>query len=148
MKNLQYKITIAATPQKVWDTMTGKETYKEWTATAWPGSDFIGEWEQGENLKFVGNTDGAGTLATVTTFEPYKKILISHIALLQAGSVEDTESEWAQKWVGSTEAYSFAENNGTTNLTIDMQIYPDWADMLDETWPKALASLKEICETK
>lgn len=146
MKDLQYKINIAATPQKVWDTMTGKETYKEWTATAWPGSDFKGEWKQGENLQFIGNEDGAGTLATVTTFDPYKKILLAHIALLLAGGVEDKESEWAQKWVGSTEAYIFAENNGTTELTIDMQIYPEWADMFNESWPKALNRLKEICE--
>ena len=147
MKNLKYNITINASPQKVWDTMIGQETYKQWTATAWPGSDFKGEWKQGENLKFVGNEDGAGTLASVTTLDPYEKILLTHIALLQAGSVEDTESEWAKKWVGSKEAYSFAENKGTTNLTIDMQIYPDWADMFDESWPTALARLKEICET-
>ena len=94
---------------------------------------------------FIG-PEGSGTLATVTTFDPYNKILLTHIALLQPGSVEDRESEWAKKWVNSLEQYSFAENNGTTDLTIDMKIYDEWEDMFNNDWPKALARLKQICE--
>lgn len=146
MKNLTYNINIAASPQKVWDTMIGHETYKDWTNAAWPGSTFKGEWKEGENLYFIGHDDGGGTLATVTTFDPYNKILLTHIALLQPGSIADTESEWAKKWVGSLEQYSFAENNGTTDLTIDMKIYDEWEDMFNNDWPKALARLKQICE--
>ncbi|WP_159800303.1 SRPBCC domain-containing protein [Flavobacterium sp. MK4S-17] len=145
MKNLKYTISIAASPKKVWDTMTGKETYKDWTNAAWPGSDFKGEWKQGENLKFTGN-DGSGTLATVTIFDPYSKILLTHIALLQPGSIEDTESEWAKKWTGSLECYNFTEKGGTTELTIDMKVNEDWEAMFNEDWPKALARLKQICE--
>ncbi len=145
MKDLQFKTNIAATPQKVWEIMIGKETYKDWTNAAWPGSDFEGAWEKGQSIKFMG-PDGSGTLANVTTFEPYKKILLTHIAMLQKGGVEDRDSEWAQKWVGSLEGYNFAENNGTTDLTIDMHFYEEWADMFNNDWPKALARLKEICE--
>ena len=145
MKDLTYNINITASPKKVWDTMIGHETYKAWTNAAWPGSDFKGEWEQGKNLHFAGE-DGSGTSATVTTFDPYNKILLTHIALLQPGSVEDRESEWAKKWVGSLEQYSFAEKNGTTDLTIDMKIYDEWEDMFNNDWPKALARLKQICE--
>jgi hypothetical protein len=125
--------------------MIGHETYKDWTNAAWPGSDYKGEWKQGENIRFAGE-DGTGTLATVNTFEPYTKILLTHIALLQPGSIEDTESEWAKKWVGSLEGYTFAEKDGITELTIDMKIYEDWEDMFNNDWPIALARLKEICE--
>ena len=98
MKNLHYTIRIAAPVQKVWNTLTGRETYKDWTNAAWPGSDFKGEWKQGENLHFIGE-DGNGTLANVTTFDPYNDILLSHTALLQPGGVADRESEWAKKWL-------------------------------------------------
>ncbi|NDI99435.1 SRPBCC domain-containing protein [Flavobacterium sp. LaA7.5] len=145
MKNITYTISIVASPQKVWNTMTGQETYKDWTNAAWPGSDFKGEWKQGENLRFVGQ-DGSGTLATVTTFDPYNKILLTHIAMLQPGSIEDTESEWAKNWIGSLESYSFAEKNGSTELTIDMKIHEKWEEMFNKDWPKALARLKQICE--
>lgn len=145
MKNLTYNISIAASPQKVWDTMTGQQTYKEWTNAAWPGSDFKGDWKQGENIHFAGQ-DGTGTLATVTTADHYSKILLTHIALLQPGSVEDTESEWAKKWIGSTEGYTFTDKNGTTELTIDMYVFEEWEDMFNKDWPVALESLKELCE--
>lgn len=145
MKNVTYNISIAASPKMVWDTMIGVETYKEWTNAAWPGSDFKGEWKQGENLHFSG-PDGSGTLATVTTFDPYNKILLTHIAMLQPGSVEDRTSEWAKKWVGSLESYSLAENNGATKLTVDMSIPADWEEMFNNDWPIALDRLKQICE--
>ncbi|RZJ70667.1 MAG: SRPBCC domain-containing protein [Flavobacterium sp.] len=145
MKNLTYNISIAATPKKVWDIMTGQETYKEWTNTAWPGSDFKGEWKQGENLHFSG-PDGSGTLASVTTFDRYNKIVLTHIAMLQPGGIEDRASEWAKKWINSIESYSFTEDDRATKLTIDMKIYPDWEDMFNNDWPKALARLKQICE--
>ena len=145
MKNLKYTTSIAASPQKVWDTMTGHKTYKDWTNAAWPGSDFKGQWKQGESLHFTGE-DGSGTLATVTIFEPYNTILLTHTALLQPGGVTDTESEWAKKWIGSTEGYSFTENNGTTELTVDMRINEEWEAMFNKDWPKALARLKQICE--
>ncbi|KGO93262.1 SRPBCC family protein [Flavobacterium subsaxonicum] len=145
MKNLSYNISIAASPQKVWDTMIGQETYKIWTDAAWPGSDFKGEWKQGENLHFVGQ-DGSGTLATVNTFDRYNKIVLLHIAMLKPGSVVDTESEWAKKWIGSVEEYAFSAKDGITELTVNMKIYEDWEAMFNESWPIALARLKQICE--
>ena len=66
---------------------------------------------------------------------------------MQPGGVTDTESEWAKKWIGSTEGYSFTENNGITELTVDMHINEEWEAMFNKDWPKALARLKQICES-
>lgn len=145
MKNVSYNISIKAGVQKVWGTMTNPETYREWTNAAWPGSDFKGEWKQGENIYFAGE-DGSGTLATVTIFEPYNKIALTHVALLQPGSIEDTKSEWAKKWTGTIEQYNFSEKDGMTVLTVIMKIYDEWEAMFNKDWPIALARLKEICE--
>ncbi len=60
--------------------------------------------------------------------------------------MEDRDSEWAQKWINSLEGYNFAENSGTTDLTIEMKIYDEWEEMFNNDWPKALARLKQICE--
>ncbi len=125
--------------------MIGQETYKDWTNAAWPGSDFKGEWEEGKNLHFAGES-GGGTLATVTTLDLYNEIVLTHIALLQPGGIEDTESEWAKKWIGSIERYNFKEKNGTTKLTVTLQIYKEWEEMFNKDWPIALAALKQICE--
>ena len=38
------------------------------------------------------------------------------------------------------------EQDGETDLTVEMIINPDWQKMLNEGWPNALKKLKEICE--
>lgn len=145
MKTLTFQTTINAQKQKVWDTMIGSDTYKEWTGAAWPTSYFEGEWKTGSNLRFMGQ-GGSGTLATITSMEPYKHISAEHIAVLLPGGVEDKESEMACGWIGSIERYDFKEQNGATELTVRMTTGPDWEQMFNNDWPKALAKLKEICE--
>lgn len=71
MKKLEFKTTIAASRQKVWDTMLDPQTYKEWTGVSWPGSYFEGKWAEGENLQFI-SPDGSGTLAKLAEHRPYE----------------------------------------------------------------------------
>ncbi|CAN5452749.1 hypothetical protein BH09BAC3_BH09BAC3_14820 [soil metagenome] len=144
-KKLEYKINIAANKQKVWDTMLAPTTYKEWVNSAWPGSFFEGEWKEGNNLRFI-TADGSGTLATLLEHKPYEYSFAKHIAILNAGGIEDRDSELAKGWIGITEAYTFTEKNGATELKVEINTNPDWAKMFDDGWPTALSKLKEICE--
>ena len=120
-------------------------TYKKWTNAAWPGSDYVGEWQQGENIRFVG-ANGSGTLANLTAVEPYKHAKAIHNAVLLEDGTEDRDSEMAKSWVGSIEEYTFSEKNGVTDLSVSMTIYPEWEKMFSDDWPKALAALKDLCE--
>jgi uncharacterized protein YndB with AHSA1/START domain len=145
MKNLTFSAKISAPVKKVWDTMLSQDTYQKWTAAAWPGSMYVGTWQQGENVRFVG-ANGGGTLANLIAVEPYKHIKAIHNAILLEGGIEDRDSEWAKKWVGSIEEYTFSEKNGVTELLVSMTIYPEWEKMFNNDWPKALAALKDLCE--
>jgi len=145
MKKLESKIEIAAPAQKVWDTMTGPETYKEWVNVAWPGSYYKGTWQQGENIKFL-SPRNEGTLATLVECKPGEYVLAEHIAVLRSDGTEDRDSKEAKSWIGTTEAYTFREKNGRTELKTEMNVEPEWEPMLGDGWPKALAKLKEICE--
>lgn len=145
MKNLNFNTKISAPVKKVWGTMLKQDTYKKWTNAAWPGSMYVGEWQQGENIRFVG-ANGSGTLANLTTVEPYKHIKAIHTAILLEGGTEDRDSEMAKSWVGSIEEYTFSEKNGVTDLSVSMTIYPQWEQMFSNDWPKALAALKDLCE--
>jgi len=145
MKKLESKIEIAASKQKVWDTMFNPETYKEWVNVSWPGSYYEGNWKQGENLRFISPGQG-GTLATLVECRPYEFILAKHIAVINADGTEDRDSEIAKGWIGTTESYTFTENNGKTELKTEMNTSPEWEKMFTDGWPKALAKLKEICE--
>ncbi|MEO6232504.1 MAG: SRPBCC domain-containing protein [Ferruginibacter sp.] len=146
MKNLIYKIAISAGAQKVWEIMLAPDTYQEWVNAAWPGSFYEGRWAEGENLRFIGK-DGSGTLALLESYKPYTYISARHIAILQSGGIEDRESDIAKGWIGTTENYMFKDESGVTMLTVELIINPEWEKMFNEGWPKALARLKEICET-
>ncbi|MEP6596144.1 MAG: SRPBCC domain-containing protein [Ginsengibacter sp.] len=145
MKKVEFKIDIAARRQKVWDTMFNPETYKEWVNVSWPGSCYEGAWKQGENLRFRSPRHG-GTLATLVEHSPYEFILAKHIAVINKDGTEDRDSEISKGWIGTTEAYTFYENNGETRLKVERNTNPEWEKMFTDGWPKALAKLKEICE--
>ena len=147
MKNLEYNIQIAAGKQKVWDVMLAPDTYRQWTDVSWPGSRYEGSWEKNKDLRFVsGEQGGGGTLATLTECRPHDYLLAKHVAIINADGSEDRTSDAAKGWVGTTESYTFEERNGKTNLKVEIKTAPEWADMFDDGWPKALEKLKELSE--
>ena len=145
MKKLKFDININAPRKKVWDTMLQPETYREWTNVSWPGSSVEGEWKEGKNLRFASPGQG-GTLATVIKHKPFEQTMARHIAVINPDGTEDRESEVAKGWIGSTERYSFAERDGKTTLTVDIETPPEWEPMFQDGWPAALKKLKEISE--
>ncbi len=145
MKKLEMKIDIAASRQKVWETMLAPATYKQWVDVSWPGSYYEGEWKQGQNLRFLAPGMG-GTLARLVEHRPYEFSLAEHIASINSDGTEDRDSESAKNWIGSTESYTFTEKNGITTLKVEVNTYPEWIDMFASGMPKALAKLKEMCE--
>jgi len=151
VKTLHYEITIDASPQKVWETMLDKETYVQWVDVAWPGSSYDGEWKKGAKIRFTGgdgdgSEDAGGTLAEITELEPYKKVVAEHIAVILADGSEDTTSDMAKGWIGSTEAYTFTGENGSTKVDVELTTAPEWASMFEDGWPKALVALKQLAE--
>lgn len=145
MKTLEYNIDINAGRQKVWDTMLQRETYKQWVGASWPDSDYEGKWEQGQEMRF-GSPGQGGTLAQITEVRPYEYLHAEHIAVLNSDGSEDRDSDMAKGWVGTTEAYTFTEENGKTALKVDIKTNPAWEEMFNDGWPGALAKLKELCE--
>jgi uncharacterized protein YndB with AHSA1/START domain len=146
MKTLEYKIDINADKQKVWNTMLQRETYKQWVEVSWPGSDYEGEWKQGEAMRF-GSPGQGGTYAEIREVRPYEYIHAEHTAVINPDDSLDRDSEMAKGWVGSTESYTFTEKDGKTALTVHIKTNPDWVQMFDEGWPAALKKLKELCES-
>jgi uncharacterized protein YndB with AHSA1/START domain len=145
MKKLEFKIDINANAKRVWDTMLNLETYKQWVSVSWPGSIYQGQWKKGENLKFI-SPDQGGTMATIVDLRPYEYILAKHIAVINPDGTEDKNSDIAKGWIGTTEAYIFTEQNGKTEVKVEINTYPDWEKMFSDGWPNALKKLKEITE--
>jgi len=149
MKKLHFSITIHAPKGKVWHAMLEDKTYRQWTEAFGSGSHFIGSWEEGTDIKFLApNNEGGvmGMVSRIKTNRPYQYISIEHLGMIQNGQ-EDTSSEAVKGWIGALENYTFQENNGSTELTIDTDTIDEYQKMFEDIWPKALQKLKEIAET-
>jgi len=147
MKKLEFKIDIAASPEKVWKTMLELETYKQWVGVSWPGSNYNGNWKQGETIKFTG-TEGGGTQAILKEVRPFEFVDAEHIAVINNDGSLDKESDMAKGWIGTKESYTFKPIKSGTELIVEMSVPEGWEKMFNDGWPAALKKLKELSESK
>ncbi len=149
MQKLRASILINAPREKVWETMLGPETYKEWTSAFNPGSRYEGNWEQGSTIRFMGpdpsTGEEGGMLSRVAENRPHEYISLNHIGIIKKG-IEDTTSEEARKWTPAFENYTFVDKDGATELQIDQDISDEFKDEFGKMWEVALQKLKEIAE--
>lgn len=144
MDTLHFSININAPVEKVWDTMLADATYRQWTSAFMEGSCYEGSWEQGSKIRFL-DQNGDGIAAKIAENRPHEFISIETIGFLEKG-VEDTESGGAKAMAGGHENYTFQEVDGITEVLVDMDTSDEYKAMFEESWPKALAKLKELCE--
>jgi len=143
------EIFINAPREKVWDTMLGDVTYRQWTAAFNPGSYYKGDWSEGSKILFLGpNPEGGaegGMVSRIKENRPHEFVSIEHLGMVVNG-VEDTESNMVKEWKGFLENYTFNEKDGGTQLVIDVDMAEEMAKTMEEMWDKALAVLKELAE--
>jgi hypothetical protein len=151
MKKITFHVRIHAPVHKVFDVMLGihdKSTYELWTALFNPTSSYEGSWNKGSKILFIGTDEKGekgGMVSEIAENIPNQFISIRHRGLVK-GNVEITEGPEVEKWANGFENYRFAENNGITTVTVDLETTEDFLDYMNETYPKALDKLKEICE--
>lgn len=148
MSKLNFSIMIDATVSKVWNMMLEDKTYRIWTEEFATGSHYIGNWNEGSKILFLGpSNDGklAGMVSKIKENKLHKYISIEHLGEVYDG-VEDTTSDRVKVWAGSLENYTFIDKEGKTELVVDMDINEEFKQMFEVMWPKALQKLKSICE--
>jgi hypothetical protein len=151
MKKLEYNVSINAPATKVYDKMLGlssKSTYEQWTTLFNPTSTYSGSWSKGSKMYFEGvdeNGKKGGMVSEIAENTPNKFVSIRHYGILN-GDQEITEGPDVEKWAGGFENYSFKEENGETTVSVALDTTEDFVDYMNQTYPKALARLKEICE--
>jgi hypothetical protein len=156
MKKLQFKVSINAPVARVYDYMLGtksKSTYEQWTSLFNPTSTYEGSWDRGNKMLFIGvdeKGEKGGMVSRIVENVPNRFVSIQHYGLVQADK-EITEGPEVEKWANGFENYTFEEKNGPDNyqgttLTVDLDTAEDFSDYMNETYPKALDMLKELCE--
>jgi hypothetical protein len=151
MKKLQFKVNINAPVNQVYKIMLGiddKSTYEQWTAHFNPTSSYEGSWNKGSRIHFIGideKGEKGGMVSEIAENNPSKFVSIKHIGLLVSGK-EILEGPDVDKWTGGFENYSFEEINRISSLVVEVDVTEEFESYMNESYPKALNKLKEICE--
>jgi hypothetical protein len=149
MEKLRQKVFINASRARVWDVMLADDTYREWTSAFHPGSYYKGDWSEGSKILFLGPGDDGGgeggMVSRIRENRPHEFISVEHLGIVHNG-VEDTESDAAKAWAPAYENYTFADSNGGTELTIEMDIQSEQKENFEKLWADALSRLKTIAE--
>ena len=151
MKKQFYTQEIDASAEKVYNTILGIdniETYNQWTAEFNPTSTYEGSWDKGSKMYFTGTDEHGkkgGMIAEIAENIPNKFVSIRHYGMLD-GENEITEGPEVEKWAGGLENYIFAENNGVTTVTVEIDVAEEYLEYFDTSWTKALKKLKEVAE--
>jgi len=143
MEKLHFKIDIKASKEKVWNTMLDDKTYRIWTEAFAPGSYYKGDWNKGSKILFLapGEKGEMGMVSRIKDNRKYEFISIEHL-----GDVKDGKEYTGTSWAGALENYTFKENNGKTEVLIDVDSTEDFKELFQGMWPKALQKLKELAE--
>src|SRR5690554_3227588 len=105
--------------------------------------------KKGSKIRFLGpGEDGqqSGMLARIKENLPGKVVAIDHYGMIDKGE-EITDGNEINAWEGAQENYYFWEENGDTILSVVVDTIKEYEDHMAGIWPKALARLKEICES-
>lgn len=146
MTRLTFNTTIDAPKDVVWRTLLDDDTYRKWTSAFQEGSYAKTDWKEGSKALFL-TPKGEGMVSRIAEHRPQEFLSLEHLGIVRNG-VEDTTSEDARKWAGARENYRLQEHAGRVTLTIDMDSADDYKKYFEETWPKALAALKDLSERR
>jgi uncharacterized protein YndB with AHSA1/START domain len=146
--SLHFEISIHADTEMVYTKMLDYTHFREWTSVFNPTSHFTGTWEKGSKILFLGaNPDGTqgGMVSRIRENLPHHYVSIEHLGMIQHGE-EITCGNEVDAWTGALENYTYTEKDGQTLLAVDVDVTPEFVAYFQEAWPKALNSLKSICE--
>lgn len=145
---LEYFITINAPASKIYSMMLSEDGYKQWTAVFNGASHFVGSWEKGADIQFLGcdeNGKVGGMISRIKENIPNEFVSIEHLGMIMNGEAITTGPE-VETWIGAHENYTFSETEGVSTVTVSLDTAFGYDDYFNNTYPKALEKLKEICE--
>jgi uncharacterized protein YndB with AHSA1/START domain len=144
MERHQFKTTIDAPRERVWEILWGSNTYSQWTSPFAEGSAVETDWKKGSRVLFLDGS-GNGMISEVAENIPNEFMSFVHLGAIQDGK-EDFKTPEEKGWAGALENYTLKTVDGQTELTVDQDIEGEYKDTFLKTWPKALEKLKEMAE--
>ena len=147
MHRQQFKTTIAAPRDAVWETLWNDATYREWTSVFSPGSWADTDWKKGSKVRFL-DADNNGMASVIEENRKNEFLSIRHLGITIKNGVEQPRTEESKEWEGFEE-YTLEDEGTNTLLTVDLEfgnIPTEMLDMFNGLFPKALEKIKQISE--
>lgn len=141
MEQLEYKIEILASPDKIWTVLWGEITYRQWTTAFTEGSFYIGDFEEGSIMKFM-DPKNNGMFSRVTKNVTNETMTFHHLGEIYDGV------EVPQDWGDASETYSLSETENGTQLTIKANTPEEFVSFFEENIPKAIHIIKNLSENQ
>lgn len=142
MKELQFSVDIHATRERVWDTLWQDATFCDWASIIDPGTYMVGELKVGNEVQYISSENGYGVTSLVEKLVPSEFVLLKHSADTQGNGKQEREKQWT----GGAESYSLTQIGDITTLTVALDVPLELEDYFKNTYPKALARIKELAE--
>lgn len=146
MQRKKYAVHINAPKEKVWQVLWSDDHYQKWTAVFCEGSYAESDWQEGSRIRFL-SPSGSGMYSTIVKKEEPRFISFRHDGEMKDG-IELPLDDKSRQWAGATENYTLSEDNGSTELIVDMDLIESHEAYFDEHFPKGLQLVKELAEVK
>lgn len=141
MERLQFSTSIQAPPARVWFALWNDQLYRRWTKAFSENSYAVSDWQPGSRVHFL-DGKGRGMYSRIAEMVPDEKMVFEHI-----GDIFNNEEQPPTgNWTGATEGYALMPTDTGTQLDVWVDTETNWADMFNQTFPKAMALLKALCE--
>ncbi len=143
MKEMQFRVDIHATKERVWDTLWQHETLREWAGIIDPGTHMVGGLKEGNEVQFISG-NGYGVTSLVEKLATNEFLLLRHRADTQGSGNQERKKEWT----GGKESYRLAEKDGSTTLTVTFDVPENMEEYFKVNYPEALERVKVLAERK
>ncbi|HLG03142.1 MAG TPA: SRPBCC domain-containing protein [Bacteroidia bacterium] len=144
MKKKQFSVTIKAPREKVWEVLWNDQSYREWTSPFAEGSYAVSDWKEGNRIQFL-SPSGEGMFSMIAKKIPNEFMSFKHLGVMKEGKEQPADAQ-TENWSGSMENYSLKNTNGSTELSVEIDVIEEFEKFFDEAFPKALAKVKELAE--
>jgi hypothetical protein len=142
MEKTRFSIQINASKERVWETLWSDQSYRQWTAAFHEGSYAKSDWKEGSPILFLA-PEGDGMYSRIQRLIPYTQMTFEHL-----GEIKKGEKQPQSDWAGALESYYLSENNGVTDLQVEMDATGEMLPYFQATFPKALQMVKDLSEAK
>jgi len=144
MKTLEFKITINAPNEKVWEVLWEDKTYREWAAVFCEGSYAVSTWEEGDPIHFL-TPEGMGMNSVIFKKEDNEYMAFKHLSEIKDHIVLPV-GEFSEGMSGGMETYRLVPIDIGTVLEVTMDTEENYIDYFEDVFPKALEKIKELSE--